>query len=74
MLSGRDFLKLRGRVQELAENLPRKVELINLDAAPDWFLDSINYSPIFLGGNHDIYSYMRGVIDGVRRQQTKKVA
>ena len=68
-IEGRAFLRLKGRISELAENLPRKVELINLDAAPNWFLDSIDYSLIFLGGNLEAFYYMKGVTDGLKRKQ-----
>jgi len=73
-LTGREFLKIKRLVGDLAEDLPRKVDLINLDSAPEWFLDSLDYEPLFLGGDEKTYYYFKGVIDGVKQTKNKKVA
>jgi len=71
---GREFLSLRGRVAELAENLPRKVDLVNLDAAPLWFLQSIDYEPIFLGGDEGTFLHFKGVLYGIGQCEADKSA
>jgi predicted nucleotidyltransferase len=73
-LGGRKFIRLRSTVQDLAEDLPRKVDLVNLDSAPVWFLTSIDYDLVFLGGNKLAYNYFKGVLDGIKKYKTNKVA
>lgn len=73
-LTGRQFLRLRGQVAELAESLPRKVDLVNLDCAPDWFLGTIDHSLQLLAGDVQSLHYFEGVVDGFRKCQTQKVA
>lgn len=73
-INDREFLRMKGRVGELADNLPRKVDLVNLDAAPYWFLHLINYSVIFLGGDSNSFHHFRGVLDGIKKYKTQKVA
>lgn len=73
-LSGFELLRLKRSVEVLAEDLPRKVEIINLDAAPCWFLESIDYEPVFLGGDANSYHYFKGVLDGHRKREIDKVA
>lgn len=70
-LSGRDFIRLRSIVQDLAEDLPRKVDLVNLDAAPVWFLISIDYDLVFLGGDKLAYNYFKGVLDGIKKYKAE---
>lgn len=67
-IRGIDYLKLKGRVEELADDLPRNVQLINLDDAPAWFLREIDYLPIFLDGNNESFQYFMGVLNGVKRK------
>lgn len=73
-ISDRDFLGMKGRVDEIADNLPRKVDLINLDSAPDWFLDEIDYEPVFLGGNERSFHYFKGVLSGIKKIKIGGVA
>lgn len=73
-LTAREYLRLRGIVGELAENLPRKVDVVNLDSAPLWFLESIDYDPLFLGGNKNSYNFFKGVLNGIRKGEIKKVS
>jgi predicted nucleotidyltransferase len=69
-LTGREFIRLRGQAMELADDLPRSIDLINLDAAPHWFLESIDYQPVFLKGNKNAYFYFLGVLNGIRQCKT----
>ncbi len=66
-LGTREYFVLKQRVDDLSDNLARKVDVINLDAAPLWFLSGINYQPIFLLGNRNAWSYFMGVLDGIQK-------
>ena len=68
-LTGREFLRLRGRITDIADNLPRNVDLINLDASPIWFLETINYEPIFLAGSIESFHYFKGVLYGIKQRK-----
>ncbi len=70
----REYLRLKGRINEIADNLPRKVDLINLDFAPDWFLEEINYEPVFLGGDEKSFHYFKGVLNGIKKNKINEVA
>lgn len=50
-LDDHTFLTWKGYVSDWADDLPRFVDLINLDHTPDWFNEGLNYQPVFLGGN-----------------------
>jgi len=67
-LSTKNYLSLKNKIDDLAEDLPRFIDLINLDQAPLWFFKKITYEPIFLGGNEKNWQYFLGVLDGIRRQ------
>lgn len=73
-ISGREFLRLRAWVGEVADDLARKVDLVNLDEAPQWFLESIDYEPIFLGGDKETFERFMGVLDGIKKFKVKKSA
>ncbi len=68
-LTGSEYLQLRGMVEDLADDLPRSVQLIDLDAAPLWFLEGIDYDPIFIDGSRESYLYFTGVLDGIRKKR-----
>lgn len=59
------FLRTRGMVDDLREDLPRGVDVVNLDAAPEWFLKGIQYTPKFLAGNESSWAYAMGVLHGI---------
>ena len=61
------YLRLRGEVGDLAEDLPRGVDLVNLDAAPTWFIEGIDYDPVFLEGDRESFAHLMGVIHGIRK-------
>lgn len=63
-INSRTYLKLKALVDDLAENLPRQVDLVNLDAAPKWFFDGMDYEPIFLGGQKRIWNLKYKEIHG----------
>jgi len=68
-ISDREYLKIKSFVDDLADDLPRKVDVINIDVAPSWFFEGIDYEPVFLDGNKESYIYFKGVLDGIRKKQ-----
>lgn len=66
-ITTKEFLHIKQLVEDLKENLPRDVDVINLDEAPEWFLKGINYSPRFLSGNESSWNYFMGVLHGVQK-------
>lgn len=68
-ITSKEYLRLKQLVLDAADDLPRNVDLINLDAAPFWFISKINYDPLFLDGNGESYSYFKGVLNGIKRRQ-----
>jgi len=67
-ISGREFLRLKGEVSDLTENLPRFVDLVNLHQAPPWFLGELGKVKL-LDGNSQAFTYFLGVLDGVGKQK-----
>lgn len=68
-LSGIDYLKLKGIVEEKSEDIVRRVDLINLNQAPPWFLEGLSNRPIFLGGNAEAFTYLKGLLDGIEKEK-----
>ncbi len=68
-INGKLFLKYKNLTEELAENLPYKIDLINLNAAPDWFLESIQNNFMFLAGNEKSKIYFEGILNGIQKKQ-----
>ncbi|MFH0799504.1 MAG: hypothetical protein V2A66_04905 [Pseudomonadota bacterium] len=66
-IGGDEYLDLRVGVSDIAENLPHGVDLINLDAAPAWFLEGIKYDPIFLDGDRESFIHFQGVLNGIKK-------
>lgn len=67
-LSTRDYLAMKAFIADAAEDFPAKIDVVNLDAAPEWFLKGIDYEPVFLCGNERAYYYCRGLIDGFKKE------
>lgn len=61
------YLALKGDLQDATANWPYRVDLVNLDLAPAWFLTQIDYQPRFLTGNRLSYHYFLGVLSGYRK-------
>jgi predicted nucleotidyltransferase len=68
-IGSREFLSLRGIAADLAEDLIRHVDVINLDAAPGWFWEGINYEPVFLDGDREGYSFLKGILHGIKKNR-----
>lgn len=66
-LTTKEFLRIRQIADDLKEDLPRDVDIINLDDAPEWFLKGIRYSPRFLAGNESSWAYFMGVLHGIQK-------
>jgi predicted nucleotidyltransferase len=66
-LTTKDFLKYKHLVSDLADDLPRGIDLVNLDAAPAWFLSGVDYEPLFLAGNPISWSHFMGVLHGTQK-------
>lgn len=60
-------LEMKRIVGELADDLPHHVDVVNLDAAPRWFLDGIDCDPVFLDGDRGSFLHFKGVLDGIKR-------
>lgn len=68
-ISGREYLKLKAIVDEKSENLVRIIDLVNLNAAPLWFLENIKDDIIFLEGSNESFVYLKGVLDGIKKRK-----
>jgi predicted nucleotidyltransferase len=66
-LSGDEFPALRRAAADLAEDLVRGVDLVNLDAAPAWFWEGIEYEPVFLDGDREAYAFLKGLLHGIKK-------
>lgn len=66
-LTTKEFLHIKQLVEDLKEDLPRDVDVVNLGEAPEWFLRGINYLPRFLSGNESSWNYFMGVLHGVQK-------
>lgn len=72
-ISGREYLSLKDVLEDVSEDLPRSVDLMNLDQAPLWFFRDIDYEPLFLGGNEKSWNFFLGVLRGSHRQREDRV-
>jgi len=68
-LTGGEFLRSKRSVDDEVDKLPREVDIINLDAAPEWFLVGLDYEPVFLAGNSNSWSYFMGVLYGTKKRK-----
>lgn len=66
-LTTKEFLGIKQIVDDLREDLPRDVDVMNLDAAPQWFLKGIDYTPRFLSGSESSWAYFMGVLHGIQK-------
>ncbi len=68
-ITGMEFLKLKRIVGDASENLVFLVDLVNLNQAPTWFLESTASNLIFLEGHKESYFYLRGLLDGIKKEK-----
>ncbi|MBI2335315.1 MAG: nucleotidyltransferase domain-containing protein [Deltaproteobacteria bacterium] len=68
-LTGKEFLKLKGILDEMSEDFVYQIDLINLNQAPHWFLESIQHNVIYLEGNLEGFSYLQGIFNGIEKEK-----
>lgn len=68
-ITSEEFLSLRRVAADLAEDLVRNVDVINLDAAPDWLWADLDYEPVFLAGDREGYSFLKGMLHGIKKNR-----
>ncbi|MBI2066739.1 MAG: nucleotidyltransferase domain-containing protein [Deltaproteobacteria bacterium] len=68
-ISGREFLRLKVKVEEWSDSLIRTVDLVNLNVAPEWFLGEMRSQPVFLAGNTEAAAYFLGILDGIKKRK-----
>lgn len=66
-----EYFRIKDMVEDAAENIPRMIDVVNLDCAPLWFLEGLDYDLIFLDGNKESYLYFKGVLNGIKKRQNK---
>lgn len=66
-LGGVEFLRLKRHADEAIDRLAREVDILNLDAAPDWFLRGIDYTPVYLAGDTNAWAFFLGVLHGAKK-------
>ena len=66
IVSSNDYLKMKRILDDLAEDFPWNIDLLNVDQAPDWFLSDLDYDPVFLVGSRESYGYFLRIIDESR--------
>lgn len=66
-LSGVEFFRVKRSVDNLVDVLPRSIDFVNLDAAPEWFLRGIDYEPVYLAGDSSAWAYFLGVLHGTKK-------
>lgn len=62
------YSKIKNEIMDLAEDLPRSVDVIFLDAAPLWFWEEMDYTPVFLAGDEKSWQYFLGVLHGIQKK------
>ena len=68
-IEGEEFLSLRRIADDLTEDLVRNVDVINLDVAPDWFWEGLDYDPVFLDGDREGYLFLKGMLHGIKKNR-----
>lgn len=68
------FFAIKELVAEMADNLPRSVDVVCLDDAPEWFIEEMNYEPLFLLGDEKNWNFFLGMKHGIqKRQETRRI-
>ena len=66
-LSTERFLELKSAVDDFTEDFVHSVDLMNLDQAPQWFLASIKYEPLYMAGSLTAWHHFLGVLNGLKK-------
>ncbi|EKD52374.1 MAG: hypothetical protein ACD_62C00043G0004 [uncultured bacterium] len=67
-LTTHDYFRIKRVLTEAADDLPRSLDVVNLDQAPHWFLEKMDYTPIFLSGNRSAHDFFLGVLHGSQKK------
>lgn len=67
-IAGIPYLRYKRLVEDWSDNLVRQVDVVNLNQAPLWFLENLKDSAIFLDGHRESFIYLKGLIDGIQRE------
>lgn len=71
-LGTKSFLEMKEIFSELCDNLPVKVDLLNFDQAPVWFLAQFDSPCLFICGSKESFDILRGRIDGIKEALKKQ--
>lgn len=63
------YLDIKSELEDFCDNFAREVDLVNLDAAPIWFLCDLKQAPMYLAGSFQSFAYICGYINGVRKKE-----
>jgi transcriptional regulator with XRE-family HTH domain len=70
-LCGTDYLAIQESILSAADDLPTKIDVVNLDAAPVWFLKDIALKQIeYLAGDKPNFRYLEGKLHAYKEIQT----
>lgn len=64
-----EYFAIKELVAELAEDLPRSVDVVCLDDAPAWFIEEMDYEPRFLLGDEKNWNFFLGMKYGIQKKQ-----
>ncbi len=67
-LTTKEYFAVKSFVEDIVDDLPRSVDVVNLDNAPLWFLEGIDYDPIYLGGKQGAFEFFLGVLNGIKKE------
>ncbi|MFH1356789.1 MAG: nucleotidyltransferase domain-containing protein [bacterium] len=68
-LTTREYFRIKDFIEDLVDDLPRMVDVVNLDKAPIWFLQEMDYTPKYLGGLKNAYDFFLGVLNGIKKKR-----
>lgn len=60
------YLNMRSELEDLIEDLPLSVDIVNLDGVSTSFLLEMNYIPCYICGNREAFAYFLGKLNGIR--------
>jgi hypothetical protein len=61
------YLSLKTEIEDLTDDFAQSCDVVNLDSAPCWFFNEMNYRPLYLTGSRESYIYFMGMIDGITK-------
>ncbi len=67
LLTAEVFLKIKALADDLSEDLGHGVDVVNFDAAPNWFFLEMKKPPLYLAGNQQAWTYFEGILHGLSK-------